>query len=104
MAITIENVLANLSPGMNMDNPTIVGFKQDRGGENPIVAYTNEFNGKAYFHVRELWFSSDENWKMGKGLSMPIEKASAFCAAVGKLATPQSAKALPAPVRKAKVA
>jgi len=38
MAITIENVLANLSPGMNMDNPTIVGFKQDRGGENPIVA------------------------------------------------------------------
>jgi len=85
---------ADYAEGFTPKNLVVVGKKVSRGNETPIVVYSNEYKGKTYFHVRELWFNDqNETWNVGKGLSLPGDSAAAVFAAIGKLASPVAAPA-----------
>jgi hypothetical protein len=84
---------AEFAAGFVPTNMVVVGTKNNRGAETPVVVYQNEFKGKTYFHIRELWCDANDVWNVGKGLSLPAEGAAAVFANIGKLVTPVAAPA-----------
>src|SRR5262249_28334887 len=47
--------------------------------KEPVVAYTNEFKGVTYFHIRKLYVDRrDGEWKLGKGLSVRDDERDAL--------------------------
>lgn len=102
--MTFNPATADYAQGFNPTNLVVVGTKSSRGSETPIVVYSNEYKGKTYFHIRELWCDQNDCWNVGKGLSIPNDQAASVFAAIGKLVTPVAAPAAKASPRKVKTA
>jgi Transcriptional Coactivator p15 (PC4) len=58
----------------------------------PVVAYATVWNGKRYFHIRTL-YQEGEEWKPGKGLSVPYDQRDALLVALGEIPLSQAASA-----------
>ena len=71
---------------LNAKNVVIVGSKNGNGSD-PVVIYTNEFKGKAYFHIRTVWQDRQGKWLPGKGLSIDPSNAKAVLTALGAAAS-----------------
>jgi hypothetical protein len=76
-ADTAEGMMADLG----LDNLVILS-KGDRGA---TVAYFNDYEGRRYFHVRNVYMKQGE-WKHGKGIAMDPAIAKEVCAHLGELA------------------
>lgn len=87
---------AKFAPTFVPENLEVLVVKSSRGAPSPVVAYDNNFKGKDYFHIREIWADQNDVWNIGKGLSVPAEMKNELLAAIAKLAAP----AAPAPVSK----
>jgi rRNA maturation protein Rpf1 len=70
---------------LNAKNVVIVGSKNGNGSD-PVVIYTNEFKGKAYFHIRQVWQDRQGRWLPGKGLSIDPANAKALLKGLGEAA------------------
>lgn len=51
-----------------------------KDGTSQVWCYTNEYKGKSYFHIRQVYQTDDGAWHPGKGVSMPDEKKDSFLA------------------------
>jgi hypothetical protein len=71
--------------GFEMTDPVVVGTTL--GGE-PIVAYTNDYNGNLLTHIRILYQGKGDVWCPGKGVSFPTgETTSVLTKLVERFAT-----------------
>lgn len=73
-----------IAKDLRADNVIIVGTKNGADSD-PVVAYTNEFKGKKYFHIRSVW-QSKQGWTAGKGLAVDAANAKTLLTALGKAA------------------
>lgn len=88
----MTDIPSNLASGFAPKNTTVVMVKDSR---TQIWAYESEFKGRNRFHLREVYLDIDENWAPGKGgISVPVEHAPKFCAALAALTTPQAVKSV----------
>ena len=68
-----------LAAGFEAQNVRCLSVKD---GTNQIWSYTNDYKGKPYFHIRQVYMTDDGAWHPGKGLSMSGDKKDAFIAAL----------------------
>ena len=71
-------------------NPTGLKVLLTKSDTDLVAAYTCEFKGVEYFHIRALWKDDRDNWKPGKGVSVKANQAAELCAALADLSKPQS--------------
>jgi predicted SpoU family rRNA methylase len=73
-----------LAKGFQANNLTVLGANNGKDSE-AIAAYSNEFKGKKYVHIRVIYQDDNGNWNPGKGVSMLAANAPAIFTAAGKL-------------------
>ncbi len=60
-----------------------------------VWAFTNEYKGRAYLHIREVYRTNDEEWApSNKGISFPIAAAPAAIKKLGTMRLRRRAGAL----------
>jgi len=77
--------VTSISRDLNAKQLTVVGSKNGSGSDL-VVAYTNEFNGKPYFHIRTVWQDDHGKWCPGEGLSVDPANAKSILTALGQAA------------------
>jgi hypothetical protein len=65
---------------LGLDNLVVVG----NGERGKVVAYSNEYEGKPYFHIRSVWQKKGQ-WMHGKGLAVDPGMAKELLKNLGEL-------------------
>jgi hypothetical protein len=84
---------SRLGRNFDMTNPVTVGTT---GAGDPIVAYTNEWQGREYAHIRTLWQDRQGDWHPGKGVSFPANEIEGVLEQLIRRFTTSKASEMPA--------